>query len=105
VLHAMRRLAPEIRLAALYVGRPQSLAAIAHRAGASIVAPHHRLASARRVRAAHAAGLEVVVWTANRPRDWKRLIRAQVDGIITDDPAALAGYLEDAGLRAGGRTR
>ncbi|MGO4883612.1 MAG: glycerophosphodiester phosphodiesterase family protein [Bryobacteraceae bacterium] len=94
VLHAMRRLAPEIRLAALYVGRPQSLVEIAHRAGAQIVAPHHALASARRVRAAHAAGLEVVVWTANHPRDWKRLIRAQVDGIITDDPAALVSYLE-----------
>jgi len=106
VLEAMRRIAPEVRLAALYVGRPRSLVAIAHRAGASgvsIVAPHHRLATVRRVRAAHAAGLEVVVWTANRPRDWKRLVRAHVDGIITDDPAALLDYLETAGLRAAGR--
>jgi glycerophosphoryl diester phosphodiesterase len=93
VLDAMRRLAPEIRLAALYAGRPKSFAAIAAAAGTEIVAPYHRLASARQVRAAHAAGLQVVAWTANRPRDWKRLIAAQVDGIITDDPAALLAYL------------
>jgi glycerophosphoryl diester phosphodiesterase len=93
VLHAMRRLAPEIRLAALYAGRPRSFATIAEAAGTKIVAPYHRLASARQVRAAHASGLQVVAWTANRPRDWKRLIAAQVDGIITDDPAALLAYL------------
>jgi glycerophosphoryl diester phosphodiesterase len=99
ILHAMRRLAPAIRLAALYVGRPASFAAIAQSAGADIVAPYHVLASARQVRAAHEAGLEVVAWTANRPRDWKRLIKAQVDGIITDNPEALLAYLREAGLR------
>jgi glycerophosphoryl diester phosphodiesterase len=99
ILHAMRRLAPEIRLAALYVGRPKSFAAIAHDAAADIVAPYHALASARQVRAAHAAGLEVVAWTANRPRDWKRLIKARVDAIITDNPEALLAYLKETGLR------
>ncbi|HTT64809.1 MAG TPA: glycerophosphodiester phosphodiesterase [Bryobacteraceae bacterium] len=99
ILHAMQRLAPEIRRAALYVGRPKRLVAIAHRAGAGVVAPYHALASARQVRAAHAAGLEVVAWTANRPRDWKRLIRAQVDGIITDNPEGLLAYLKEIGLR------
>ena len=93
VLHAIARLAPEIRLAALYAGRPKSFVAIAHRAGVRIVAPHHVLATSRRVRQAHAAGLEVVVWTANRPRDWRRLVTAEVDAIITDDPEALLQYL------------
>jgi glycerophosphoryl diester phosphodiesterase len=92
-LHAMRNIAPEIRLGALYVGRPKSFTAIARQAGADIVAPYHRLISARRVRAAHAAGLEVITWTANHPRQWKRLIAAQVDAIITDDPGALIAYL------------
>jgi len=99
VLHAMRRLAPGIRLGGLYVGHPKSFPAIAGAAGSEIVAPYHALASAKRVRAAHAANLEVVVWTANRPRDWRRLIAAQVDGIITDKPAALLAYLRAAGLR------
>jgi glycerophosphoryl diester phosphodiesterase len=99
ILHAMRRIAPEIRLGALYAGRPKSLAAIAHQAGAGIVAPYHALASARQVRAAHDAGLEVIAWTANRPRDWRRLIAAEVDAITTDDPAALLAYLKENGLR------
>jgi len=98
-LHAMRRIAPGIRLAALYAGRPKSLIAIARRAGTDIVAPYHALVSSRKVRAAHTAGLQVVVWTANRPRQWKRLIAAQVDGIITDDPAALIEYLKERGMR------
>jgi len=99
ILHAMRRLAPEIRLGALYVGPPKSFVAIAHQAGAGIVAPYHALASARQVDAAHAAGLEVVAWTAYRPRDWRRLIAAQVDAIITDNPEALLAYLREIGLR------
>jgi len=99
ILHQMRRLAPEIRLGALYVGTPKSFVAIAERAGAGIVAPYHALASARQVREAHAAGLDVVAWTANRPRDWRRLIAAEVDAIITDNPEALLAYLKETGLR------
>jgi glycerophosphoryl diester phosphodiesterase len=96
-LHAMAALSPAIRRAALYAGRPASLVRIAERAGASIVAPYHRLATRRRVARAHAAGLQVVPWTANRPRDWRRLIAAEVDGIITDDPAGLLSYLQRHG--------
>jgi glycerophosphoryl diester phosphodiesterase len=98
-LHAMHSLAPEIRLAALYVGRPKSFVALAHRAGVQIVAPHHALVTSRKVRAAHLAGLHVVTWTANSRREWKRLIAAQVDGIITDKPGALIEYLRERGLR------
>ena len=98
-LHAMRRLAPDLPLGALYSRAPRSFPSIAHRAGADIVAPHHLLVSARRVRAAHAAGLRVITWTANHPRQWKRLIAARVDAIITDHPAALITYLREHGLR------
>ena len=96
-LHAMRRLAPEIRLAALYVGPPKSFLAIAREAGTNIVAPHRALVTRARVRAAHAAEVAVVPWTANRPAVWKRLVAAQVDAIITDDPAALIAYLQKLG--------
>jgi glycerophosphoryl diester phosphodiesterase len=43
--------------------------------------------------------LEVVAWTANRPRDWRRLIAAEVDAIITDNPETLLAYLREIGLR------
>ena len=49
---------------------------------------------ARMLEACHRAGIEVVPWTANKPRDWSRLIDAGVDAIITDDPAELIKYLK-----------
>jgi glycerophosphoryl diester phosphodiesterase len=92
-LHAMKGLAPEIALSALYEGPPKDFAAIAKEADAGIVSPQFRLVTPERVRSAHAAGLKVVPWTANTPADWDRLIAAGVDGIITDDPAALLAHL------------
>ena len=99
MLHAIRALAPEIRLAALYQFGARGFVSLARKAGVSIVGPYHRLVHPRRVAAAHAAGIRVVPWTANRPRDWERLIRAGVDGIITDDPAGLIAWLKAKGLR------
>ena len=93
VLRAMRQLAPAIRLAALYQFGARDFVSIARDAGAETVAPYHRLVTERKVAAAHRAGIQVVPWTANRPGDWKRLVRAGVDGIITDHPAALIEYL------------
>jgi glycerophosphoryl diester phosphodiesterase len=92
-LQAMRKLAPEIRLSALYEGGGEDFVSIARRAGAGIVSPHHSLVTPEKVRAAHAAGLQVVPWTANTPEEWEPLVRAAVDAIITDDPAALIAYL------------
>jgi glycerophosphoryl diester phosphodiesterase len=93
VLRVMRKLAPEIRLAALWEGVERDFVDIAQEAGTRIVAPAFAQVTPEKVRAAHAAGLEVVPWTANRPEDWDRLIAAQVDAIITDDPAALIAHL------------
>ena len=92
-LIAMKKLAPEIRRAALYDREPKDFVAIAREAEASIVSPIFRLVTPERVRAAHAAGLTVVPWTPNRPQDWDRLIAAGVDAIITDDPAGLIAHL------------
>ncbi|MGH9558023.1 MAG: glycerophosphodiester phosphodiesterase [Bryobacteraceae bacterium] len=94
VLHAMRELAPEIRRAALWEGADRDLVAIAREADAHIVSPEFHPVTPEKVQDAHAAGLQVVPWTANRPADWDQLIAARVDGIITDDPAALIAYLK-----------
>ena len=97
-LIAMKRLAPEIRLSALYEGKPRSFVELAHEAQAGIISPDFHLVNAEQVRAAHAAGIEVVPWTANDPADWDRLIDAGVDAIISDDPAALLAHLKARGL-------
>ncbi|MFN2614375.1 MAG: glycerophosphodiester phosphodiesterase [Actinomycetota bacterium] len=47
-------------------------------------------ADATSVDAAHAAGLEVLVWTVNEPARARELQRLGVDGIFTDDPVAIA---------------
>jgi glycerophosphoryl diester phosphodiesterase len=92
-LVAMKRVAPEIRLAALYEGPPKDFTAIAKESGAKIISPDYHLVTPEQVRAAHAAGLEVLPWTPNTPADWDRLIQAGVDGIITDYPADLLKHL------------
>jgi glycerophosphoryl diester phosphodiesterase len=94
-LHEMKKLGPDISLAALYEGPAKSLLEIAREAGAGTVAPQFRLVTEQQVKAAHAAGLKVVPWTANEPAEWERLIKAGVDAIITDDPAGLIAYLRE----------
>ncbi len=46
----------------------------------------HRCLNARLVDEIHALGLQIFVWTVNRPRVCARLLQAGVDGITTDRP-------------------
>ena len=98
-LHAMKRLAPHIRLSALWEGDARSFVDIAHDGEAEIISPLFKLVTPEQVKAAHQAKTQVVPWTADTPADWQMLIDAGVDAIITDDPAALIGYLKEKGLR------
>jgi glycerophosphoryl diester phosphodiesterase len=93
-LQAMKKIAPEIALSALFEGTPRSFVDVAKDAGSKIVSPEFSLVTPDQVRAAHAAGLKVIPWTANTAADWDRLIAAGVDGIITDDPASLIAHLK-----------
>jgi glycerophosphoryl diester phosphodiesterase len=93
ILHRMKRLAPDLRMAALWEGEARSFVEIARDAGTEIVAPQYPLVTIDRVGEAHEAGLRVIPWTVNGQEDWQRMIDAGVDGIITDDPASLIGYL------------
>jgi glycerophosphoryl diester phosphodiesterase len=100
ILIAMKQLAPEIRLAALYEeDRLGDFVSIARTASAQIIAPHKALVTPTKVAAAHQAGLEVIPWTANTPQEWDALVAAGVDAIITDHPAALIAYLKQRRLR------
>jgi glycerophosphoryl diester phosphodiesterase len=94
-LREMKKILPGVRLSALYQGRSKDLVAIAKEAGAGIVSPEFQLVTPENVAAAHAAGLQVVPWTANTPADWDRMIAAKVDAIISDDPAELIAYLKN----------
>ena len=94
-LIAMRKLAPEIRLAALTEFDTRDFTSIVKEAAnAEIISPEAKLVTPAKVAAAHAAGIEVVPWTVNTPAEWDKLIAAKVDAIISDDPAALLAYLK-----------
>ncbi len=99
VLHAMKAQAPEIRLAALWEYGQEDFVSIAREAGTRIVAPQHTLVTPDKVEAAHRKGIQIIPWTANSPGNWERLMRARVDGVITDDPARLIDWLRRKGLR------
>jgi glycerophosphoryl diester phosphodiesterase len=98
-LLAMKKLAPGIRLSALYEHGAESFVDVARRGGAQIISPDKELVTPQKVKAAHGAGLLVVPWTANTPAEWDALIAARVDAIISDDPAALIAYLKQKKLR------
>jgi glycerophosphoryl diester phosphodiesterase len=97
-LQAMRKMAPAIRLSALYEGKPRGFVEIAREAGATIISPEFHLVTPEEVAAAHAAGVQVVPWTVNNPTDWDNLIAAKVDAIISDDPGVLLAYLKERKL-------
>lgn len=48
----------------------------------------------------HAAGRQVMVWTLNEPEHWAGALALGVDGIITDRPDRLAGWLAARGAAA-----
>jgi glycerophosphoryl diester phosphodiesterase len=64
-----------------------------HPAGVALQIPEtygpHRLVTPETIRAAHAAGLEMHVWTVNEEADIRRLLAMGVDGVMSDWPAPL----------------
>ncbi len=93
-LRAMKRIAPAIALSALYEKNDKDFVTLGKESGANIISPEFHTVTPERVRDAHAVGLQVVPWTANRPEDWQKLANAGCDAIISDDPAALIAWLK-----------
>lgn len=98
-LVAAKALAPTLRTSMLISDNAPPLVPIAKALGASFISPHHEWITAENVRELHAAGIKVVPWTANDAAAWQRLVAMEVDGIISDDPAALIAWLTQRGLR------
>lgn len=86
--------APQLQRSALFSDEPEDWLEAALAADAHIISPHHQIINRRSVTAMQEEGLAVIPWTANSKRQWSRLIKLGVDGIITDDPKALLEYLE-----------
>lgn len=67
--------------------------------GADVVSPYYAELSLEQVQEAHALGMKVVPWTVNDMRDMAMLYEMGVDGIISDRPWVLRGFLEQRGAK------
>jgi glycerophosphoryl diester phosphodiesterase len=88
-LRRVKEVEPALRTAALLVGRPVSISAIAGPGKADAMALEASLVTRTEVEACRAAGLQLVVWVVNEPVQMRHFIDLGVDGIITDRPDLL----------------
>lgn len=83
--------APEIPVGLLGAPRPEHLPVLA--SWAAQVNPHHGRVDAAYVARLHDVGLRCHTWTADRSTDIRRVLRAGVDGVITNRPGKVARLL------------
>lgn len=93
-LRHTRELAPELPLGLLRSSLDADPVAIARELGLTAYNPSGTALLTRPdvVRALHDAGVAVLVWTIDSANQWQALEEADVDGIITNRPAELAGW-------------
>lgn len=97
VVKALRAAAPHAILGALTQRPSENIVRTARELGVDYMAPVWWKARPGSVRALRRMGVDVVVWTANTPRQWNWARRAGVSGIITDDPAGCIAHLKARG--------
>ena len=96
-----RALAPEVDAAAIVapIGGAglATLCARAAEHGIGAISLFHGIVAPHAVEAARRHDLRLWAWTADTPDDWSRLAEAGVDGIITNQPAALRAWKDSRG--------
>lgn len=94
-LSSRRALAPAALAAvgAMRLALPFRIAPLLRRVDACVASLHYLVVTRRAVARCHAEGAAVFAWTVNERRVVRALVRAGVDGVITDDPAVLADTL------------
>lgn len=108
-LRAMKVLNPSMRRSALFgeakydsmmgiTDPDKNFVSIGRKSEATILSPDFALVTPANVAAAHAAGLQVMPYTVDKPEDWQKMVDAKVDAIITDDPEALVLWLRSKSL-------
>ncbi len=93
VLREIRRLAPDMETAALFMGRLIDPLRLAREAGVSVLHPYWMWITPDLVGTAHAAGLRVEAWTVDEPEHQAHVVSLGVDGIITNQPVRLRSLL------------
>lgn len=97
--HLSRRLADARRPATKRL-MPAIVRIAAHRHGLAAVTVNHRLVTPELREVTRELGIELIVWTVDRPEDITRMLELDVDAIITNDPGAAAQIRSSAEPRA-----
>ena len=84
--HSLLRPVIGAGLAAARAVTARRLPGMVRRAEATALMLNHRLVTAGAVARAHAAGAPVLAWTVDTRPELERVVRAGVDGVITNDP-------------------
>lgn len=94
LLAAVALRAPAVAVHLVYQARsPLDLDATLERLGASGVVPNHRHVNRAFVRGRHRRGNSVVPYTINTRAGVDRMTAAGADGVVTDCPARVAGWI------------
>ena len=94
LIRRMHGKAPDLKYAVLANALIADLPQYAASLGATVWHPFVATTRTDSIAAAHAAGLTVNLWTLNTQAEWQAAVDAGVDGIVTDDPAALKAFLD-----------
>jgi glycerophosphoryl diester phosphodiesterase len=94
VLQTAQKVAPDIARAALVNDAPPDPVGYIRSFGGQGLLPKNTAVTQDLVTTLHDAGLSIMVWTVDEPDEWARLTQLGVDGIMTNNPAALWGWLQ-----------
>jgi glycerophosphoryl diester phosphodiesterase len=67
-------------------------------AGGRVWSPYFGDVDQKKVDDAHSLGLDVVVWTVNKPEDIEKMLEMKVDGIISDRPDLVRAVMDRRGM-------
>jgi glycerophosphoryl diester phosphodiesterase len=95
-LAPLRRLDPSIMIGLLVEEAKADCIQAAVELGARQLCPKASSITPEFVEDAHRSDLQVVTWTANTTAEMRAMIKARVDGIMTDFPDRLRALIEDS---------
>jgi glycerophosphoryl diester phosphodiesterase len=98
-LVAAKKYNSKIKTAMLTEGGYYPYTVMAKKYGFTYISPEYTWIDEAAVKDLHASHIEVIPWTVDDPAGWDKMIKAGVDGIISDNPEALIAYLKEKGLR------
>lgn len=88
----LKRLKGRVETALLMVGAPYSVSEYCNELGATYFHCQKDHINEDVLEEAHKGGVKVFTWVANTEREWSRLMKLEVDGIISDDPENLLAF-------------